>query len=217
MSAKLILPYGDKLRDFLNDSGVTKSDVRALLRKRGLFTADDEKSTTTPLVVSTGVAPAEFKELIDNIRVKEENLKSHTQSVRCIEGSVDLIQAVPINFDVKKIAKKPFSNYSVIGVPSFKKINGDGNDIELCFSVERTDYTQSFSRKTQKFQGKVRFKKDKEKLDISIGLSHTSPETKEVATKISKEFISSLKEKNVISEGEKLLEFGLVTLPMRGA
>lgn len=49
---KFILPYGDALRDLLNDQGITKADLKLVLRRRGVFVgSDDEPHTSQCFVV----------------------------------------------------------------------------------------------------------------------------------------------------------------------
>lgn len=201
---KYILPYGDALRDFLNDSGIAKSDLRTIVRQRGVFVAVEEKSSYVPLLVKTGLTPSELMHLHDCIKVKEENPKRQTQSIKCNDDGVSLMSSIPTNYSIQEIVKKPFSNYSVLGIPSFKMIDGDSNNVEVDFTVERRDFTQSWDKNITQFGGKVKFKKNEEKLDVDISLSHTSKETKEVANKIVADFIKQMKTNGHVAEKEKV-------------
>ena len=91
----------------------------------------------------------------------------------------------------------------MLGNPSFKSVENDLNHIELDFSIERYDYTQSWNKNTSQFSGKVKFRKKDETLDINISLSHTSEETKEVANKIAADVINKLKEVGCVKNSEK--------------
>jgi len=204
MNKRHLLPFGDALRQFLNDSGVLKKDLRALVRRRGIFVSVEEKSAYIPILVRTGITPSELIELDENLKVREANPKSQTQSIKCEPVDKTLIDAIPSSYDVNEITKKEFSNYKVLGAPSFKTIDNDPNQIELNFSVERYDYTQSWNKNTAQFEGKVKIKKEGDSLDINISLSHTSEETKEVANKIARDVISNLKNSGQIKSEEKV-------------
>lgn len=201
---KYILPFGDALRDFLNDGSISKSDLRTLVRKRGVFVCIEDKSSYVPIIVRTGITPSELIELTGNMKIRETNPKRQTQSIKCEANTDALITAIPIDYDIQAIVQKEFSNYRLLGTPSFKKIDKDPNNIELDFEIERFDHTQTWNKNTSQFNGKVKFNKKDETLDINISLSHTSPETKEVANKITTDLIKHLKKTGCIKDNEKV-------------
>lgn len=201
---KYILPYGDALREFLNDSGISKSDLRTIVRRRGIFVAIEEKSSYIPILVRTGITPTELTELNDTIKIREANPKRQTQSIKCEETTDSLVSTLPNGYKINDVVKKEFSNYKLLGSPSFKTINGDSNNIELDFTIERYDYTQSWNKNTTQFNGKVKVNKKNDTLDINISLSHTSPETKEVANKVAADLIKQLKKSGCIKSTEKV-------------
>lgn len=201
---KYILPYGDVLREFLSDSNVLKSDLKSILRGRGVFTANDEKSDIIPLIVCSGVTPQELMLIYENIREHEDEPKSISQSLKCNGKDFDIISVLPTSDEISELIKKPFSNYEILGIPNFKKVNNDPNVVELDFTIERTDHTKSWDKNTKQFSGKVRFTKEGGSLDLNISLSHTSPETKEVVSKISKDLFSRLKSKGYIDPDQQI-------------
>lgn len=199
---KFVLPYGDALRDLLNDQGVTKSDLRLILRRRGVFVGNDEKPSYITMLSRTGLTPSELIEIQEKIRLKEENPKFQTQTVKWSGGDTTLLQSVPKVYDINKLISKPFSNYKVLGAPSFRAINGDKDHVELAFTVERYDYTKSWDKNRSQFSGKVRFKKGVDNIDICINLSHTSPQTKDVANLIAKDIVNNFKANGLIADNE---------------
>ncbi|MDA0107696.1 hypothetical protein OH456_06045 [Vibrio sp. La 4.2.2] len=190
---KFVLPYGDALRDLLNDQGITKADLKLVLRRRGVFVGSDNRPSYVTMLCRTGLTPAELIEVQEKIRVKEENPKVQTQTVKWAGGEQSLLQSVPKSYDINKLISKPFSNYKVLGAPSFKAIDGNKDHVELSFTVERFDYTKSWDKNRSQFTGKVRFKKGDDNVDICINLSHTSPQTKEVANLIAKDIVNTFK------------------------
>ncbi|HGH6031871.1 TPA: hypothetical protein AB5H60_003885 [Vibrio mimicus] len=201
---KFVLPYGDALRELLNDQGVSKSDLKIILRRRGVYVGNDEKSSYITLLSRTGLTPSELIEVQEKIRVKEENPKFQTQTVKWSGGEKNLLQSVPKTYDINKLISKPFSNYRVLGAPSFKAVDGDKDHVELSFNVERFDYTKSWDKNKSQFSGKVRFKKGSDNVDICINLSHTSPQTKEVANLIVKDIVKSFKNSGLVDSKETI-------------
>lgn len=201
---KYLLPYGDSLRDFLNDSRITKSDLRAVLRQRGIFTLADDKPEQVPILVRTGITPSELAELNEKVWFKEDNPKIHTQTIKCVESDLPLKAMIPVGFNVSKIVDKPFSNYKLLGIPNFKTVDGDPNSMELNFTVERFDYSKSWDKNSAQFSGKVTIKKNNKSVDMNISLSHTSNETKDVAHTITKKLISEMKAAGHIAKNENI-------------
>lgn len=201
---KHLLPYGDTLRDFLNSASISKSILRKITRRRGVFFAEEEKSEFIPYLVKTGITPGELEEILEEIKQREESPKRLTQVVKCVQSNESLISAVPNGYNISNIVNKPFSNYRLLGTPSFKSIDNDPNYIELDFTIERHNYTQSWDKNTTQFSGKVKFRKKGDSLDINISLSHTSPETKEVAQKIAADFTNTLKNNGLVEKKEKI-------------
>ncbi|MCE9853497.1 GapS4b family protein [Shewanella chilikensis] len=201
---KHLLPYGDTLRDFLNSANISKSVLRGITRRRGVFFADEEKFEYIPYLVKTGITPSELNEVLEEIKEREESPKRLTQVVKCVQSNKSLVSVIPAGYNVSDLVNKPFSNYRLLGTPSFKKVDGDPNYIELDFTIERHNYTQSWDKNTTQFSGKVKFKKKGGSLDINISLSHTSPETKEVAKAIAADFTNVLKSSGLVERKEKV-------------
>ncbi len=193
-NVKFLLPYGDSLREFLSQPGITRADVKVILRRRGVFFSNDEKSYTIPLLIKTGISPFELEELIDKVRTKEDNPKVQTQSIPWAGGDSKLLDAIPSEINIQQIVDQPFSNYKVLGAPNFKAVDGNQDHIEMEFKVERHDLTMSWDKNTSQFSGKITLKKDSNNVDVSMSLNHTSPETKYVVDRLSRSVIKDMKE-----------------------
>lgn len=195
---KFLLPYGDPLREFLRQPGITRADIKLILRRRGVFFSNDDKEFTVPLLIKTGLSPYELEELIEKIRTKEDNPKVQTQSIPWSGGDRKLLDAIPPELDIQQIVDQPFTNYKVVGAPNFKAVDGDQNHIEMEFLVERNDLTKSWDQNVSQFNGKITLKKDSGNVDVSMSLNTTSTETKFVADKISKNVIKDMKSQGVV-------------------
>lgn len=200
------LLFGNSLRDLLNDSNVTASTLRKISRKRGIFICNNEKSEYVQSLVSTGISPSELAEIIDTIITKEENPKYQSQIIKCKTTEFSLINIVPTEFNLNTIAQEEFSNYKIIGMPSFKAINNGKEHIELNFSIERFQMTNSSYKNITEFKGKVIIKKEKNGIDVKTTTSHSSVETKLIANKIVSYFLLELKKSGIVNEREKLIK-----------
>jgi len=203
-NVKFLLPYGDSLRDFLSQPGITKADVKSILRRRGVFFSNDEKAYTVPVIIKTGLSPFELEELMDKVRTKEDNPKVQTQSIPWSGGDRKLLDAIPVDLDIQDIVDQPFSNYKVIGAPNFKAVEGNQDHVEMEFKVERHDLTKSWDQNVSQFTGKVTLKKDSGNVAVSMSLNTTSPETKYVVDKVSRKLISDMKSQGVVDKSSKV-------------
>jgi|AntDeeMinimDraft_5_1070356.scaffolds.fasta_scaffold01472_8 hypothetical protein len=200
---RFLLPYGDPLREFLSQPGITKTDIKSILRRRGVFFSDDEKVNMVPVLIKTGICPYELEELIDKVKGKEDNPKVHTQSIPWAGGDKPLLDAIPAELNIQDIIDQPFSNYKVLGAPNFKAVNGNQDHVEMEFKVERYDLTKSWDKNTSQFSGKVTLRKGHDNLDVSMSLNHTSQETKLVADKVSRRIVQNMKNEGFVnSEAE---------------
>lgn len=200
------LLFGNSLRDLLNDSNVTNSVLRKITRRRGIFIYKNDKSDHIQALVSTGITPLELTEIIDSIITREENPKYQSQIIKCNDKNLSLINSVPVTFNLRDIAQEDFSNYQIIGVPNFKAISDGRDQIELDFTIERFQMTNSSYKNISEFQGKIIIKKEGNGLDIKATTSHSSPETKEIAKKVVDYFVRELKKSGVIDIAEKLVK-----------
>lgn len=195
---RFLLPYGDALREFLSQPGITKADVKSILRRRGVFFSDDEKVNTVPLLIKTGISPFELEELVERVKGKEDNPKVNTQSIPWAGGVKPLLDAIPAELDIQDIVDQPFSNYKILGAPNFKAVDGNQNHVEMEFKVERYDLTKSWDKNTSQFSGKITLRKSDNNLDVSMSLNHTSQETKHVADKVSKKVVQNMKSEGYV-------------------
>lgn len=216
---RFLLPYGDPLREFLSQPGITKADIKSILRRRGVFCSDDEKINTVPILIKTGISPYELEELIDKVKGKEDNPKVHTQSIPWAGGDKPLLNAIPAELNIQDIIDQPFSNYKVLGAPNFKAVDGNQNHVEMEFKVERYDLTKSWDKNTSQFSGRITLKKGDDNLDVSMSLNHTSQETKFVADKVSRKVVQNMKDEGFVRRDAEVrrIRFNDFTNPNRVA
>lgn len=116
------LPYGEMLRVLLEQSFISLGDLKELLRNRGLFSYENEKKDTIPLLLPTVLTPNEFDFLRENQSTREDNPKVNTQVIEW-QSENSLIESISEKFDVHSILDLEFANYQVIGKPQFVQID----------------------------------------------------------------------------------------------
>ncbi|EST59108.1 hypothetical protein K151_1930 [Proteus hauseri ZMd44] len=204
----IILPSGDNLKTLLSQSKITKSDVKSILRNRGVFCSSDEKNNTVPLLMKSLISPTEFNELIEKVKTKEHSSKI---SMRTLEWDSEdtLIDAIGGDIDLTGLIDDPFSNYELSFISDFYAKDDQENLVALDFEVKRTDLMSGWNETEQFFLGRVELEKKNgqhDKVEVNISISHTSNETKFVADKILKKLNSHFKDNGHIKRNAEILK-----------
>jgi hypothetical protein len=196
-----ILPYGEMLRGFMEQSFVGKSDLKDVLRNRGVFTRNIEKHDTIPILSSTILSPSEFDHLRECQNSREDNPKIITQTIEW-QSEDTLFDSVPENFNISSFLELEFSNYKVVGSPSFVPVEGDPDYIRINFSVEREDMSKNWATNKNIFPGSLELKRIREENDVKLVVTHTAQETKYVASRISNNLIKHFKDEGHIDQSK---------------
>jgi hypothetical protein len=198
-----ILPYGELLRGFMEQSFIGKSALKDVLRNRGIFTHNTEKHDTIPILSSTILSPSEFDYLRDCQNSKEDNPKIITQTIEW-QSKDTLFDSIPDDFDISSVMNLEFSNFRVVGSPSFVPIDGNPNCIRMDFSIEREDMSKNWATNKSIFPGSLELKRLEEGSDIQLVITHTANETKNVASKTSSSLVKHFKEQGLVNPSKNL-------------
>ncbi len=194
------LPYGDSLRELIKDSTIRPTDVKKVLRKRGVYVADNDKSSYYHLAVTTLLSPIEFDDLKDRLQTREDNEKVFTRTIPWnSESEVKLINSIPNDFKLVDLIDLDREKYRITGNPNFIEVKGSKNEkIQLEYKVVRTDFTKSWYVTKSEHTGKIEFEKVQSGDKVDIQISYTAPETKDVANKVVKKIEKNFKEKGYV-------------------
>jgi hypothetical protein len=198
-----ILPHGELLRGFMEQSFVGKGDLKDVLRNRGIFTRNTEKHDTIPILSSTILSPSEFDYLRECQNSKEDNPKIITQTIEW-QSEETLFDSVPDRLDINSILDLEFSNFKVVGSPNFVPIDGNPDCIRIDFSVEREDMSKNWATSRSVFPGSLELKRIEEEDEIKIIVTHTANETKYVASKVSTSLVKYFKDKGCIEPSKNI-------------
>jgi hypothetical protein len=196
------LPYGEMLRGFMEQSFIGKSDLKDVLRNRGVFTCNTEKQDTIPILSSTILSPSEFDHLRECQNSKEDNPKIITRTIEW-QSEDNLFDSIPEKFDVSSVLDLEFSNFKVVGSPSFVPVDNNPNCVKMDFFIEREDLSKNWSTNKSIFPGSIEIKREK-RGDIQVVITHTANETKQVAYKASNSLVKHFKEKGLINSSHEL-------------
>ena len=198
-----ILPFGEMLRGFMEQSFISKDDLKNTLRQRGVFTSSNEKQDSIPILVTTILSSDEFDYLRECQNTKEDNPKVITQSVKW-ESSDSLLESLPDRFDVNSVLELEFSNFSVSGTPNFVPVDGNPDHLRLDFDIEREDLARNWASNKSSFSGSLELQRVTSGDDVKLIITHTADETKYVGQKASQSIVRHFKNKNKVSESARV-------------
>lgn len=70
------IPSGEMIRDLANQTYISEADIKTILRRRGIFTPNNQKERTVAILSCLLLSPSEFEILIERQTIKEDTLKS---------------------------------------------------------------------------------------------------------------------------------------------
>ncbi len=197
------LPNGEMLRVLLEQSFVSPGCLKDLLRYRGVFSYNNDKKDTIPLLITTILTPNEFDLLRENQSTKEDNLKLIPRVIE-IQTEENLLEIIPDKLDICLIANSEFSNYKVVGKPEFVPINSNPDCIKMDIMIERIDKQKSWANEKNTFPASLELTKIPETNKIQITLTHTAKETKSVLGKVTSSLVKSFKDNGYMAQDRKL-------------
>lgn len=198
-----LLPTGEKLKPLLNKSVITESDMKNILRKRGVFLGDSDKKKTIPYLTMSLLSPKEFEELQELQKTKEDSLKfrnlivqSETEAKLADLLSVDLIDVEQIDVSLDNCTFNTDVNFHVLS----------SNELVIEYEVSREDITKDWANSESKFTGRIEVSKNSDSKEIKFVSEFTSTETEEINLEILKRISQELKTKNEIGIETKFFE-----------
>lgn len=205
MSNRQFIPAGEHLKALISQTKVSEADINGVLRSRGVFCHSTDKSDTAPLLIKTIISPREFEQLKSKVTTRESSPKTIFRDLEWSSQDT-LIDALHQSIDAEKIISDQFVNYELNDFSDFYT-NGGPDSVSLDFEIKRTDLLDEWDNQEKYFKGQLSLKKvNGAAVSVNITMTHTSPETKQVANSILKATEVHLRENHHISETAKIAE-----------
>lgn len=195
-----ILPQGEMLRGFINQSYIKKSDLNKFLRSKGIFVENTDKEGLAPVLTTLIISPAEFDVLREYQNTREDNIKKRSNRLKLADNYS--IEKIMTAFDAKKITLGEEVSYSFEYEPTVE-IDKEKGVAEIKFQIERIDRNKSWYESKNVFSGKMEISKA-ENNQLVIIKSHTSSESKDVLELIERSIVADLKDNRIVEQREKL-------------
>ena len=192
-----IVPFGEFLRGFINQRYITVSDLSKVLRDRGIFVFNNEKDVIVPLMQNLLLSPSEFDKVRYSFSEKEDNEKKFSREI-IWSPEAQIFSPELLSVSLDDFIKRRLPTCKLNRPVSFTKQDNNPNHIIASFEIERHDMNKSWYEQTNIFHGSIEFINNNGKGHVRI--THTAPETKELAEEILKIQVNRYKEKGIIPQ-----------------
>jgi hypothetical protein len=185
------LPYGEQLRILLGSDHISYGEVSTILRGKGVFCSNTEKSNTIPILSTSILRPFEFVSLLEASISRETRPKEQPQDIKLAsnnsnwQGSVKALAGELVDLvDLDSIPGVTFASN-----PSISFTGTHTACIE--YAINRTDYSQDLLGRDLNFSAKILLEQKNGALKLEILSQHSSKET----GKINDQLVKSLTQK----------------------
>ncbi len=192
-----IVPFGEFLRGFINQRYITVSDLSNVLRERGIFVLNHEKDIVVPVMQNLLLSPSEFDKVRYSFSEKEDNEKKFSREI-IWSTDAQIFNPELLSVSLDDFIKRRLPTCKLRRPVLFTKQDNNPNHIIAAFEIERHDMNKSWYEQTNVFHGSIEFINNNGKGHVRI--THTAPETKELAEEILKIQVNRYKEKGIIPQ-----------------
>lgn len=194
------VPYGEAIRGFANQKYISSSEIHRILKERGIFPLNQDKDYIVPILQTLLLTPKEFDKIREAFSEKEDNDKKFSREITW-NNNIELFDNDIQFVNIDDFIKKQLPTCKLEKSIRFTKVDNNPNHLIASFTINRHDFNKSWYEQTNQFSGSVEFVNDNGKGYIKV--THTAPETKEIAEKIIKRKIEQYKERGAIPINEQ--------------
>ncbi len=191
------IPYGEALRGFVNQKFITPPVLQSILKERGIFVLNADKDYIVPIVQTLLLSPTEFDKIRDAFARKEDNEKKISREIS-FSSNATLYQSDIMQMNVEDFLKRQLPTCKIKQAIRFVQTDNNPNHLTAKFTIIRNDINKCWYEQTNEFSGSVEIINENGKGAIRI--THTSPETKDLAEYIVKNQIRQYKDKGLLKE-----------------
>jgi len=186
-----ILPFGELLRGFSNQSYITRAELNKFLKTRGIFHRIPDKAHLVPCISTLLLSPTEFDELREFQNTREDTRKKSTSRIEW-NSNMNLGEAIK-NVNFKDIIPSEGINFKLTAPPSIQIFQNDPNRIIIGYEIERNDLNKSWYESNNTFTGQIEIGKT-EVDQLRMVKTYTSSESDKVGNEVQKHLIHYFKQ-----------------------
>lgn len=195
-----LLPFGEPLRLLVNGSSLSGSDLRFILNKRGIYVKDGRRENTIPNLANILLSPKEFDVLKNKQQFRESTVKV-SDALTAWDSDKTIQQALPD--EVAPFVKQLVSENAPYELTDCSLQITSANEVTVNCSVKKQDWTRDAFSSTSYHDAKFTISKDKNGV-VTYRTEATSPETKDLLTKIQTATHSLFQQQGAIAKESKI-------------
>ena len=202
------IPTGSELRVLLNSEHISYGEIHNLLKKKGVYVGNTDKSVTVPLLSATLLTPKEFSNLIESSVDRESKPKNKVSELELVTPSSDWVTPLKT-----KLFTSDFSPHSKIDNIDFTTkpaivVDGKGK-VKIPYEITRRDFSKDWISREIKFSGEILIEQQGQNLKLEFASTHSSRETEAINRMITSRISKILRDSGTTqSDKEKRITFG---------
>lgn len=190
------LPNGEVLRSILVRPELTDSNLKSVVKSKGIFLSKYSKQDTIPPLMRCLLSPKEYEDIRDLQKFRVERVKYRSTQIPW-QGDKNLLSSLP-DIDVHQILSDRYKyhpGFELIGIPSFVPVESREDKVELKFKVEEHSDIASINNKKKEFEGSITIElKEDGHLHLQSTKTFTSKGTQDLVNTIENKLEKHFKE-----------------------
>lgn len=200
----LILPYGEHLRGLLQNSLIAESQLRTLLREKGIYFCESIKEKMVPVLSSLLLSPKEFDILKEHQKTKEDKEKRHESRFKTeLQVTTENLKQVLKGFNLNDLDTNKFKNYKYKSPNVTFEENKEKNQLFVTYEIERYQRNKSFSEQVEFYKGTIILDCNGNNLEIITKNISTAKETLDINRNIINHIRNKLVENKILATTAK--------------
>lgn len=193
----LSILIGSELRTLLNSEHISYGEIHSLLKMKGIFVGDPEKSTTVPLLISTLLTPDEFNNLTDLSISREARPKFKAADLDLSDPDADWITPLKELIEAENFLSLVGLENVTLESPLQVVVIND-KKISISYSLIRRDFSRDWTERELKFSGDITIERRGSTLKLDLNSTHSSKETEILNKRIMARSSQTLKSGGIV-------------------
>lgn len=203
-----LIPTGSELRVLLNSEHISYGEVHAALKTKGIFSGNNDKSITVPLLSATLLTPSNYSGLIEASVDRDSKPKIKVSALDLVSATSDWI--TPLKQQLFNSDFNPCANIESVEFFDVPGLVVDGKDkIRIPYIINRKDFSKDWTKRELNFSGEICIERQGTSLKLDFSSTHSSKETESINRRLTTRISKILKDTGITqSELERRITFG---------
>lgn len=210
IDSNYLIPSGTELRVLLNSEHISYGEVHSTLKAKGVFSGNNDKSITVPLLSAMLLTPSGYSALIEASVDRDSKPKVKVSDLDLVTASSDWITPLKQLFETDF---NPFYNIESIEVIDAPGVVVDGKDkVRIPYTINRKDFSKDWTQRELKFNGEISIERQGSSLKLDFSSTHSSKETEAINRRLTSKISKTLKDSGITqSDVERRITFDSFT------